>query len=280
MHYYKKNIGDYAKKTGRLSMLEHGAYTLLLDSCYDRERFPTLDEAIDWTWARTEAETDAVKFVLSKFFTLIDGVYVQNRVKEELAEYKAKAETNARIAKEREEKRKNGKQSLPQENDSPRIVNESCEKTHEPSPNHKPITNNQEPITNIHTTPIGVVSSPEKIVDENVQSEKTVTVAVLVKTHGVDSQVAKDFLANRKTKKLPLTKTAFDGMCREFDLAGLTVADGIRIATENGWAGFKKVWLDNLQSSRGNGGSVSKIPDNNTTDWLTPELAAKCGVLS
>jgi len=276
MHYYKKNIGDYAKKAGRLSMLEHGAFTLLLDSCYDRERFPTLDEAIDWTWARTEAEINAVKFVLSKFFALIDGVYVQNRVKEELAEYKAKAETNARIAKEREEKRKNGKQSLPQENDSPRTVNEPCEKSHEPSPNHKPITNNQEPITNIHTTPIGVVSSPEKIVDENVQSEKTVTVAVLVKNHGVDSQVAKDFLANRKAKKSPLTKTAFDGLCREFELAGLTIPEGIRFATENGWAGFKKVWFDNAQAKHN---SSSKIPDNNTTDWLTPDLAAKCGVL-
>ena len=73
MHYYKRNIGDYAKKAGRLSMLEHGAYTLLLDACYDRERFPTLDEAIEWTWARTDAEIEAVKFVLARFFTLEDG---------------------------------------------------------------------------------------------------------------------------------------------------------------------------------------------------------------
>lgn len=148
MHYYKRNIGDYAKKAGRLSMLEHGAYTLLIDACYDREQFPTLEEALDWAWARTEAEESAVKFVLSKFFTLIDGVYVQNRIREELAEYKAKAETNARIAQEREEKRKNGKQSLPQENDSPRTVNEPCEKSHESPPNHKPLTNNQEPLLN------------------------------------------------------------------------------------------------------------------------------------
>ena len=60
MHYYKKNIGDYHKKAGRLSMLEHGAYTLLLDACYDRERFPTLEDAMDWTWARTEEEMAAL----------------------------------------------------------------------------------------------------------------------------------------------------------------------------------------------------------------------------
>jgi uncharacterized protein YdaU (DUF1376 family) len=46
MHYYKRNLGDYAKKTGRLTMLQHGAYTLLIDSCYDREKFPTLEQAI------------------------------------------------------------------------------------------------------------------------------------------------------------------------------------------------------------------------------------------
>lgn len=148
MHYYKRNIGDYAKKAGRLSMLEHGAYTLLIDACYDREQFPTLEEALDWAWARTEAEESAVKFVLSKFFMLENGVYVQKRIKDELDEYKAKADTNARIAKEREEKRKKNKQSLPQENDSPRTVNEPCEKSHESPPNHKPITNNQEPLLN------------------------------------------------------------------------------------------------------------------------------------
>ena len=99
MHYYKRNIGDYAKKAGRLSMVEHGAYTLLMDAIYDRETFPTLEEALDWVWARDEAEVAAVKFVLSKFFELReDGRYVQNRIQEELDSYKSKAETNARIA--------------------------------------------------------------------------------------------------------------------------------------------------------------------------------------
>ncbi|EPQ0791620.1 YdaU family protein [Acinetobacter baumannii] len=143
MHYYKRNIGDYHKKAGRLSMLEHGAYTLLLDACYDRERFPTLEEALDWAWARTDEEEAAVKFVLKKFFTEIDGVYVQNHIQEELDAYKAKAETNARIAKEREEKRKKGKQGV---NDLPPVVNESCNSGDEPPPNHKPLTINQEPI--------------------------------------------------------------------------------------------------------------------------------------
>jgi uncharacterized protein YdaU (DUF1376 family) len=151
MHYYKRNLGDYAKKAGRLSMLEHGSYTLLIDACYDREQFPTLDEAIDWCWARTEAEIEAVKFVLSKFFTLDGGVYVQKRIQEELAEYHAKAEKNKEIATERENKRK----------EKARTVHEPLPQEHEAPPNHKPLTNNQEPITNDkHTEQKPCVSNP------------------------------------------------------------------------------------------------------------------------
>ena len=129
MHYYKKNIGDYAKKAGRLTMLQHGSYTLLLDACYDREKFPTLDEAIEWTWASTTEEVEAVTFVLKKFFVLEDGVYVQNRIREELENFHINSETNKRIAIEREAKRKDKNTNREQS-------------VNEPSPNHKPITNN------------------------------------------------------------------------------------------------------------------------------------------
>tara|TARA_R110000782_G_scaffold47256_4_gene104044 strand:+ start:5802 stop:6599 length:798 start_codon:yes stop_codon:yes gene_type:complete len=135
VHYYKRNLGDYAKKAGRLSILQHGVYNLLIDACYDREIFPNLDEAIDWVWASTTEEQEAVKFVLSKFFIEENGVFIQKRIQEELADYQAKSENNKRIAQERETKRK-------------RNVNETCEKDNEPSPNHKPITNNHKPITN------------------------------------------------------------------------------------------------------------------------------------
>ncbi|WEI04555.1 YdaU family protein [Acinetobacter johnsonii] len=155
MHYYKRNLGDYAKKAGRLSMLEHGAYTLLMDAIYDREVFPTLEEALDWAWARDDAEVAAIKFVLSKFFTLDGDRYVQKRIQDELDSYKAKAETNARIAKDREAKRKS-------KHEPSRNVHEACEEKHEPSPNHKPLTINQEPLTSnqyIYTFDIDYVNA-------------------------------------------------------------------------------------------------------------------------
>ena len=73
-------------------MLQHGAYTLIIDACYDRERFPTKDEAIDWCWASTPEEIAAVEFVLAKFFTFQDGVYVQARIDEEISRYQENSE--------------------------------------------------------------------------------------------------------------------------------------------------------------------------------------------
>lgn len=135
MHYYKRNLGDYAKKCGRLTMLQHGSYTLLMDACYDREAFPTLEQAIEWTWASTEAEVEAVKFVLSRFFTLDkDGCYVQDRILQELLHYHKNADTNKRIAEEREAKRRGKSTNRAQAVD-------------EAPPNQEPLTINQEPRT-------------------------------------------------------------------------------------------------------------------------------------
>ena len=141
MHYYKRNIGDYSKKAGRLTMLQHGAYTLLLDSCYDRERFPTLEEALEWTWASSAEEIDAVKFVLNRFFKADEeGRYHQQRIEDELLTYQKNAETNKRIAIERETKRKeSGTKRVNKSTKREQVVNGSDTNLH--------LTINQEPRT-------------------------------------------------------------------------------------------------------------------------------------
>lgn len=107
MHHYRRNIGDYHKKAGRLSILQHGVYNLLIDACYDRERFPTREEAIDWVWASTPEEEQAVDFILRKFFVLRDGVFVQTRIEEEIAEYQE------HCAKQAENGKKGGRPKKP-----------------------------------------------------------------------------------------------------------------------------------------------------------------------
>lgn len=141
MHYYKRNIGEYAKRAARLTMIQHGAYTLLIDSCYDREEFPTLNDAIDWCWASTDEERAAVEFVLGKFFSLESGVYVQNRIAEELFIYHENAKTNKRIAIKRESNRRE------KSTERAHSVNDSSTNEHEAPPNQEPRTKNHKPRT-------------------------------------------------------------------------------------------------------------------------------------
>ena len=212
MHYYKRNLGDYAKKTGRLTMLQHGAYTLLIDSCYDRETFPTLEQAIEWTWASNEAEIDAVKFVLSRFFTLDkDGCYVQDRILQELLHYHANADTNKRIAIEREAKRKNKSTNRVQD------VNEA-------PPNHKPLTINQEPLTNNH--------KPKR--------EKATVVAC---PPDVGLPEWKDWLSLRKAKNAPVTETVLKSARKEAEKAGITLNAFLTIWCARGSQGLEASWL-------------------------------------
>lgn len=149
MHYYKRHIGDYAKKAGHLSPLEHGVYNLIIDSYYDREQAPTLVEATRWARARTEDEKAAVQVVLDEFFTLENGRYHQKRINEELDAYHGKAETNRVIAVQREEQKRARKANESSTNRAPE-EHGSCTAG---QPNHKPRTTNQEPLTNKRPKP-------------------------------------------------------------------------------------------------------------------------------
>lgn len=159
MHYYKRHLGDYAKKAGHLSPLEHGVYTLILDSYYDREQAPTLTEAMRWARARNEDEKSAVLAVLDEFFTLENDRYSQKRVDEELAEYHSKAETNRVIAVAREKKKRERKENEFSTN-APPEQHEPCtnraphdhQSCTSGQPNHKPLTINQEPVSKVKPT--------------------------------------------------------------------------------------------------------------------------------
>jgi uncharacterized protein YdaU (DUF1376 family) len=213
MHYYKRNLGDYAKKAGRLTMLQHGSYTLLIDSCYDREVFPTLEQALEWTWASTEAEVEAVKFVLSRFFTLDkDGCYVQDRILQELLEYHAKADTNKRIAIERETKRREKST-----NREPSV--------NEPPPNHKPITNTHKPIKERATS---VACPPD-----------------------VNEQVWQDWLHLRKSKKASVTETVVKGARSEAAKLGWGLESFLVEWCTRGSQGLKAEWITEKQTQNG-----------------------------
>lgn len=99
MNYYERHLGDYAKNAGHLSLLEHGAYTLLLDRYYTTEAPIPGDQVYRLTRARSNEEQQAVDAVLMEFFTQeVDG-WRHSRCDAELAKY---LEKQAGKAEERE----------------------------------------------------------------------------------------------------------------------------------------------------------------------------------
>jgi uncharacterized protein YdaU (DUF1376 family) len=89
MYYYSHNIDDFDRDTVRLSMLQKGAYRLLMDRYYESEKpLPTDSETL-WRMcsAVNRAEKMAVSFVAEKFFVIEpDGLH-QKRIDAELAHY-------------------------------------------------------------------------------------------------------------------------------------------------------------------------------------------------
>ncbi|HIF9075751.1 TPA: YdaU family protein [Photobacterium damselae] len=144
MHYYKRHIGDYNNKAARLTMLQHGAYNLLIDACYDREAFPTLEEAYDWLWASSEEEREAIRFVLGKFFVLEGKVYTQKRIQKEVGLYQERSLTNKKIALERETKRKEKLTKRLKDRNGCNTGRDTP--VHGLSPNQEPLTINHKPL--------------------------------------------------------------------------------------------------------------------------------------
>ena len=133
MHYYSKNIGDYRRDTMNLSLLEHGVYMTLIDHYTLNEEPISLDH-LDVCWtigARTDNEKTAVCLILSKFFIKTDEGYRHKRCDEEIAKYHAKSDIARLNANKRWDSNANAMQTHSKSN-----------------ANHKPITNNQEPLTN------------------------------------------------------------------------------------------------------------------------------------
>lgn len=116
MNFYKRHIGDYIKKAGHLTLLEHGIYTRLMDVYYTREAGIPEDKAARLIGARSKDEIQALANVLDEFFTLVDGAWTQGRCEEEIGNASAKADKNRENGAKGGRPRKTITNSQPDEN--------------------------------------------------------------------------------------------------------------------------------------------------------------------
>lgn len=102
MNFYKHFLGDYARDTAHLSMLEHGAYRLMLDHYYATGKSLPADTALLYRIckANSKAERIAVDLVAGSFFPVNgDGSRHNRRADKELGNWEAQATVNRLIGK-------------------------------------------------------------------------------------------------------------------------------------------------------------------------------------
>lgn len=149
MNYYKFNIGDYAAATRHLTMLEHGAYRLLLDVYYTAEGpLPVDIKAVARkAGARAKDEVAAVEQVLGEFFALTEQGWQHGRCDDEIAAFHAKAETNRASGKKGGRPRKaTGSVSQNNESGNPQKTQTVSETNPQETltTNHKPLDDSYE----------------------------------------------------------------------------------------------------------------------------------------
>ncbi|WP_424034469.1 hypothetical protein [Neisseria bacilliformis] len=83
----------------------------------------------------------------------------------------------------------------------------------------------------------------------------------LLADRGVEGDLARDYLAVRRDKRAAtLTKTALNGLEREANRAGLSLAQAVTLCCERGWVGFRAEWLHEHGSLAGRRNPVKDVP--------------------
>ena len=235
MHYFQFEIKEWISNTAHLTLEEESVYLRLINFYYDSEKAIPFDLALISRKLRIN-NIELTESILHEFFTESNEGYIHDRCDMEITKYRAKSEQASRAGKASAEKRSNASLTPVQR------------------PSNQSLIINQESLINNHIKPI----APK--------------VAVPI---GVSEDLWKDFLTLRKSKKLPVTLTAFKGITREAEKAKKSISEVLQICCERGWGGFKAEWL--MESPIKAGSPVVK-QDWRNNDGLMLSKASELGL--
>ena len=152
MNHYPLHIGDYITATVGLSMLEDCCYSRLLNQYYATEKPLPLDMSEVYRMARALSpdERQAADYVVNKFFDKREDGYHKDRVDDELAAYRERADqarTNGRRGGRKASNDQTGLEpdGLPDGLQSANRIETGIKA------NQEPVTSNQEPRTKNQT---------------------------------------------------------------------------------------------------------------------------------
>jgi uncharacterized protein YdaU (DUF1376 family) len=97
--WYPRYVGDYQRKTGHLSMMEHGAYAMLLDHYYSTGGLPANAEQLHRICRALACdEQAALQSVVDQFFTRNGDRLINKKAEEELAKRRNISEKRSKAA--------------------------------------------------------------------------------------------------------------------------------------------------------------------------------------
>ena len=257
INYYEHHLGDYAKDTAHLTMLEDGAYRRLLDRYYSTESGIPEAQTYRIVRARTREEKQAVDAVLAEFFFLADGLWKNNRAEEEIEKFSSKKpriEEKKENDKERQRRSRERRKSLFEDLFALNVHmpwNATTEELQDALVSVK-LQNSNSPVTQPVTRDNTATQTPDT--RHQIKTEKQNTPRFDARRFLVDRNVlyqqADDWLTLRKAKRLPATLTALEGIEAEAKKAGIDLPKAIAECCLRGWAGFKSDWLTRDASPR------------------------------
>lgn len=262
--YMQLYVADYLADTAHLTTEEHGAYLLLLFSYWQTGKSLRGDRLASVARLSNERWND-VEPTLKEFFHVDEGMWMHFRVEADLEKVDSKSKKNSDAGKASAKAKALAKQALkdsPPTNDETTVAT-NVERTNQRIGNH---TRSGDTDTDTDTEQDQKHLSPSELDSElplatGKRTTGNITIKQLI-AEGCDEQHAKDWLAVRKTKKAPLTMTAWNGVKAEAEKASMTPAQAVEMAAANGWQGFKAAWAANEISKK----SITQTKHNGFAD--------------
>lgn len=117
------------------------------------------------------------------------------------------------------------------------------------------------PITSHSLEP---VNEPKKTTQKS-ESE------MLLERFGITGQLAKDFIAHRKTKRGAISETQLNRLQKQADKAGISICEAVEICIERNWQGFNASWDWRDEKLRTSQAQKMSFEEKNALPWNRPE---------
>ena len=94
---------------------------------------------------------------------------------------------------------------------------------------------------------------------------------ILLERFGITGQLAKDFIAHRKTKRGTISETQLSRLQKQADKAGISICEVMEICIERNWQGFNASWDWRDEKLRTSQAQKMSFEEKNALPWNRPE---------